>query len=30
VFNAMELYANPAATQQALDDARIDIKLLEE
>ena len=25
VFNAMELYANPAATQQALDDARIDI-----
>lgn len=25
VFNAMELYANPAATQTALDDARIDV-----
>ena len=25
VFNAMELYANPAATQRMLDDARVDI-----
>lgn len=25
VFNAMELYANPATTQKALDDARLDI-----
>jgi HK97 family phage major capsid protein len=25
VFNAMELYANPATTQRALDDARLDI-----
>lgn len=25
VFNAMELYANPAATQRLLDDARVDI-----